>query len=308
MTNETHMSSVVSLFEVSEDIEWPDVSVGGAPYWTHRTPPLQGLSLHFAVQCTDRELGLYLQSLLSPLRVDSPEVHVYSLVSQSDGAVNMFFNDAWIDRLPDPSTAVDRLLQDLNQKVVEESPELLLFHAGGLQSGDVGILLPAPSGSGKSTLVAALVRDGLGYLSDELMAVTSSGAQLLPYQKPLALKSGSFELLCELKPVLAPAWAEFAGEQWHVPATQVGTGSVGQACTAGLVILPHYIRGGSTSLRRLHRAETFLSLAVNSVNIDAHGGQGAQLLGDLVEQCECYELEMSDLNEACRLVFSLLAN
>jgi len=45
---------------------------------------------------------------------------------------------------------------------------------------------------------------------------------------------------------------------------------------------------------------------VNTVNLKSHGARGVQLLADLVEQCDTYQLEMSDLREARRIVLGLL--
>ena len=63
--------------------------------------------------------------------------------------------------------------------------------------------MPAASGSGKSTLTAGLARAGLGYLSDELVALELDGAvpgRLLPYPKPITVKPGSFAVLADMDP------------------------------------------------------------------------------------------------------------
>ena len=52
-------------------------------------------------------------------------------------------------------------------------PGDLVFHAGAVSDGRTAVLLPAASNHGKSTLTAALVRDGLQYLTDEAAAVTA---------------------------------------------------------------------------------------------------------------------------------------
>jgi len=267
---------------------------------------MQGLSFRFAVRCTDQRLGLHLESLLAPLRVTGPAAHWYSLVTRSAGRVDVRLDDTTVASLPDAQSAAAWLLWDLNRAVVDASSEHLLFHAGGVQAGDSGVLLPAPSGSGKTTLVAALVQAGLGYLSDEVIALTGSGAQLLPYSKPLTLKAGTFELLRGLQPAFEPAPTGLVGDEWHLRPTDIRADAGGGPCRPKVIVCPRYVPGAVTTLRRLEPTEAFLAIMVNTVNLKSHGARGVQLLADLVEQCDTYQLEMSDLREARRIVLGLL--
>ena len=125
---------------------------------------------------------------------------------------------------------------DVNRSAAEASGEHLLFHAGALDAGGTGVLLPGTSGSGKSTLTAGLARAGLGYLTDELAALDLRSGQLLPYPKPITLKAGSFAVLPELdpdagrSPGLGTGAGRWAGEEWQVA---VG-GDTGRRVGAGV--------------------------------------------------------------------------
>jgi len=282
---------------------------------------MQGLSFRFALRCTDLQLGRYLESVLRPLRAPVPVAHWYSMVTTSAGRVDLFLDYERVAQLSDSRTAAEWFLWELNRAVVEQSSEHLLFHAGGVQAGERGILVPAPTGSGKSTLVAGLVCAGLAYLSDEVMAYDASSKKLLPYPKSLNLKRGSFGLLPEVERVVrnsiaaaglppaehgSSASATRYVSEVPVSPSDLRPGAVGSACQASLVVVPRYVPGGSGSLRRLSAEEMFLALATNTVNLDRRGSEGARALGGLVEQCDGYELEMSDLDQACRLVLGLL--
>ena len=66
----------------------------------------------------------------------------------------------------------------------------VFFHAGGICDPSTGaaVVYVAPGGTGKTTLTRTLGR-GLGYLSDETIAVRSDGS-IMPYLKPLSIRRG----------------------------------------------------------------------------------------------------------------------
>ena len=89
------------------------------------------------------------------------------------------------------SRDIDVLLQlwesDLHAQVAAHSRERLFIHAGVVGWHGRAILLPGRSFSGKTTLVAALVRAGATYLSDEYAVLDPNGL-VYPYAKPLSLR------------------------------------------------------------------------------------------------------------------------
>jgi hypothetical protein len=277
-----------------------------SPRWMYRSPSFSGLSFNFAVRSTDFRLGHLLESVLSPLRAEVEPEHWYSLVKLPDGRVDLLRDEWTVARLSDSSCAAAWLLWDLNRAVVESSAEHLLFHAGGVQAGCAGVLLPAPAESGKSTLVAGLVRAGLGYLSDEVVALSMRDAMLLPYPKALVVKEGSFEALAGLEPFVDPRHLEIPRSQWQLLPWQIHGGFAGAPCKPRFVVVPRYESSATTRLRPLPAVEAFLALATNAVNLDVHAGRGLELLGQLAQDCDCFELEMSDLDLACRLVLDLV--
>lgn len=67
------------------------------------------------------------------------------------------------------------------------APDHVFVHAGVVATGGVGIVVPGASFSGKSTLVAALLRAGATYYSDEYAVVDGEGL-IHPYPRPLSLR------------------------------------------------------------------------------------------------------------------------
>jgi hypothetical protein len=275
--------------------------------WALQRENHQGLSFRFGVRCDDAELGRHLAALLESLGgSDGAAEHWYSLTTRGGGAIDLSLDDEHCAQLSGAGECIDRLLWDINRASAEHSNEHLLFHAGSVAVGGAAVLLPAASGGGKSTLVTALVRAGAQYLSDELIALTFADGRVLPYPKPLAIKAGSFEAVRKLGVQPMPAPARFASDEWYLRPDDIRSGSVGAPCRPAAVIVPRYAPSGLTRLTALTATETFLALALNSVNLEYHGQAGTELLGDLVEHCPTFELEMSDLEAACHLVFDVV--
>lgn len=293
----------------------------------HRSPDFKALSYRFAVLCDDVALGTHISALLSSLRerdaderdegaVIEPAPHRYTLTSSRGlpGAVDVRRDGELVESGLAPGVAVGLLVWDVNRLAAELSGEHLLFHAGGLEASGIGMLVPGASGSGKSTLTAGLVRAGLGYLSDELVALELDAAgagpgRLLPYPKPITVKPGSFGALADM----APEMPEGEGDgEWLVP---VGAGAgagpgpgrrVGAPCEPGFVVVPRYDAAAETTLVPLSETEAFFTLALHAVNLLPHGTVGSDALGRLAAHCACYSLAFSDLDAACRLVLGVV--
>jgi hypothetical protein len=280
---------------------------------------MRGLSYRFAVRCDDERLGERVDAVLAGLRAPgakAPVGHWYSLTATPGGAgtLDVSRDDEPLAHDKCPGDALSWVVWDVNRSAAEASGEHLLFHAGALDAGGIGILLPGTSGSGKSTLTAGLARAGLGYLTDELAALDLRSGQLLPYPKPITLKAGSFAVLPELDPdagrspgpAASAGAGRWAGEEWQVAVGGDTGRRVGQACAPRLVVVPRFAAGVPTRLTPLSHTEAFLSLALHAVNLLPHGVGGSAALGRIVAQSDCYALTMSDLDEACALVSDLV--
>jgi hypothetical protein len=296
---------------------------------SHGTPKLDGLSFSFAVDCDDASLDAYLETLLGSLRSsadtvaaaaasgDAPAPARYELTSSArPGSYDLRRDGEDVELGVPPGDAVATLVWDINRLAAECSGQHLIFHSGGLEADGTGILVPAASGSGKSTLTAGLARAGLGYLSDELVALELDGARpgrMLPYPKPITVKPGSFSVLASLDPgPFADGWFSDAsvarGVEWQVPVGAAHGLAVGKPCRPAFVVVPRYDPSAGTSLTRLSETEAFFTLALHAVNMLPHGADAPGALGRLAADCECYALAMSDLDEACELVLGLVGS
>jgi hypothetical protein len=89
------------------------------------------------------------------------------------------------------SVSLDVALQTLDSamrmRIARQSPDRIFIHAGVVGHARGALLVPGSSFSGKTTLVAALVRAGATYYSDEYAALDYDGL-VHPYPKPLSLR------------------------------------------------------------------------------------------------------------------------
>lgn len=83
--------------------------------------------------------------------------------------------------------ALRRLESEIDLYVAEWARRRVFVHAGVVAWKGQAIVLPGRSYSGKTTLVAALVRAGATYYSDE-HAVLDTKGRVHPYAKPLSLR------------------------------------------------------------------------------------------------------------------------
>lgn len=135
----------------------------------------------------------------------------------------------------------------LHFQIAETARRRLFVHAGVVGWRGRAILMPGRSHSGKSTLVAALVRSGATYYSDEY-AVLDAAGRVHPYPKPLSLRDRA------------------AGKATRYPAEALG-GTVGnRPLPVGLVVVSQYKPDAAWRPRRLSAGRGVLALLANTVS------------------------------------------
>lgn len=137
------------------------------------------------------------EPFLSALRPDLPygwhETHAdaertWRVVTQDDGAIQAFLGATPVTSTGSVTDVVRQLAQDVELWVAETAERLVFVHAGVVAVDGCAIVIPGPSRAGKSTLVAALVRAGAEYLSDEFAPLDAHGLvhayRRAPSQRP----------------------------------------------------------------------------------------------------------------------------
>lgn len=277
--------------------------------WAYRTRTCRALDHRFSLRCTDPLLGSHLDELFSTFDdADDPEVTYAILGGDGDGAggyYHLFADGTQLTTATTPAWIVSYLLWHLNRAAIDSSEGCTLVHAAGAAYGEAGIVLPAPMERGKTTLVAGLLKSGLRYLSDEAVAVDPASGLLLPFPKTLTLDPGSWRVHADLRPHVPPGLERVHDMHWHVPATAIRADVVAPPVPPAFVLAHRYEPDAATTLRSVPRAQALMTLMENRFDT-GHGSRDLQVLADLVRRCDCYELVVGDLDEACTLILGVL--
>jgi hypothetical protein len=165
------------------------------------------------------------------------------------------------------------------------APEHVFIGAGAVAHNDRAILLPGMALSGKTTLVAALVRAGCVYYSDQY-AVLDERGRVHPYARPLSL------------PI--PAGPE-SNDRGEIRAAIVGAEPV----PVGAVVATAYRPGAEWRPMRLSRGEGLLALLSHTVPAQHRTEQAMRAINRALENDPV--MVASDRDEAEAVATRLLA-
>ncbi len=99
----------------------------------------------------------------------------------------------------DLTEVLEALESDVQLQVADMCEQGLFVHAGVVGWRGRAILIPGLSGSGKTTLVAALVKAGATYYSDEY-AVLDQDGRVHPYARRLSIRVANVSLRMRCRP------------------------------------------------------------------------------------------------------------
>jgi hypothetical protein len=149
-----------------------------------------------------------------------------------------------IARSPDRSKAMYILESAMHSTVAEASRRWLFVHAGVIGWRGHAIVLPGKSHAGKTTLVAALIRAGATYYSDEYAIIDEHGL-VHPFAKALSIRQ--------------------PGVTRRVPTAELGADIGTMPLPVGLVVDTHYQSQAAWRPRTLSPGEIVLALVANTV-------------------------------------------
>lgn len=278
--------------------------------WLHRTKTFRSLDFCFDIRTTDTALGRHLDRILDVFATEADDPAVtYSVFTRGTAERPRFSVYLGARRLithRNPSIALSYLLWSFNTESVSSTSGTVVLHSGAVERDGVGVMLPASQESGKTTLVTGLLHRGFRYVTDEAVVVDIATGRIRPFPKALGIDGGSWALFPDLAPEVSEDLAPWLRNQWHVPAAAVGA-ELSDGGEVRLIISPRFRPGDRTELRPMSQAEMLVVLSENSFNRASWGRAGFEAAADLVRRTRCALLPLSDLDRACDLVESAVA-
>ena len=189
----------------------------------------------------------------------------------------------------------------LNWCVSVQCHQYLIVHAAVVEKSGLALIMPAPPGSGKSTLCAGLVARGWRLLTDELALISlERPGEVVALPRPVSLKNESIDVIREFAPdqVMGPIAHDTAkGTVAHMAAPHESVQRGGEAALSRLLIFPKYTPASTTQIVPRQKSASFMELADQSFNFNVLGELGFQGLKQVLDNCDCYDLSYSDLDD-----------
>jgi HprK-related kinase A len=186
-----------------------------------------------------------------------------------------------------------------------------MIHSAVIEKNGQAVILAAPPGSGKSTLCAGLVSRGWRLLSDEMALVDRKTGGIVPVPRPISLKDESIEIMRNFQAdaVIGPLSKDTSkGTVAHLRPPVDSVKRDMESVKARYIIFPKYQRGAPTSLTARSKAKSCISLANNCFNYHILGEAGFHLLGELINDSDCFEFCYSQLEEAIPVFDAFVSN
>jgi len=180
-------------------------------------------------------------------------------------------------RTRDRDELLKALAADLRFTIAASAPRSIFVHAGVVEWRGRALLLPGRSCSGKSTLVAALLRAGARYYSDEFAVLDASG-RVHPFAKPLSLRR--------------------PGGVDEVPPEALGSRAGRRPLPVGLVAFSRYRPGARWRTRRLTAGEAAIELLRHTGPARKRPGDALACLGRVLTDTPALQLVRGEASEA----------
>ena len=215
--------------------EWPPLPSGSK--WCLGPGPRQLLGTTVELLTTDPDLAEAFSELLGSFPRATESDHHVAVVTSDELDVDGYRSTVTTDgqvvaRTVETDLALRHALSESNRLAIDNTPDRLVLHAGAVETAGHVVVIIGESGHGKSTLVAALVRSGMAYVTDEAVALDPVSGRVDVYPKWIDLDEPSRALL-GLEQVDVSAAA--AGLKYPLPPNRLGPVSAGGR--AGLLVL-----------------------------------------------------------------------
>jgi hypothetical protein len=269
------------------------------------TCTIRGTAFAFTIAT---ELATPLRALFSHLETPAgaPQTRM-AIVRTPSGELALVEDNLERLRTDEPALALGALFVAVLERIRPGLRWFALLHGAALAHRGHAFALAGSSGSGKSTLAAALLGAGFDYLADDLVALSSPHATIIPWPLPLSLKPGSLEVLTPRIPALARATryrTKDVEARLLVPHDDAWDAEPVKLRT---LIFPSFAVGGAPVLRRLSVFEALARLLTDRVWLgDPITEERVTSFLAWLDETPAYAISYGTLDDAVHLVESLI--
>lgn len=199
----------------------------------------------------------------------------------------VYLGGAQLVRTLDGDEALGALEADLELRVAAHARQRVFVHAGVVGWNGRAILIPGRSGAGKTSLVAALVRAGASYYSDEFAPLDARG-RVHPYPRPLAIREAG-----------SPRGTKY-------PIESLGGRAGTKPLPVGLVAVTRFAPQATTRLRVLTPGQAILAMMDNTVSARTQPARALAALAQVASAAICLKGKRGEADETARTLLRRL--
>ena len=245
---------------------------------------ISAFGVRIGIRTNQPEILSRLDEYFPPLWKPSTAKTIDRLFSLKIGKSNEIFE---VDEHGAKSRRLKIVLEDLERRikmyVAEMARRRVFVHAGVVAWEGKAIVIPGRSYSGKTSLVAALVRAGATYYSDEYAVLDWQG-RVHPYPQPLAIRQpGKFT-------------------QKKYPAAEIGGVTGTKPLRVSLVIVSNYQAGARWRRKPISAGQGVLELLNNTVPARRKPAVVLPTLQQVVTAATILKSSRGEAEETARLI------
>jgi hypothetical protein len=215
---------------------------------------------------------------------------LYSLiVSGSDSFYSLYRGEELISESPEIEDILEAFDSDLRLQIGTLVKDQLFVHAGVVEWRGQAIVIPGRSFSGKTTLVAALVKAGAIYYSDEY-AVLDLNGWVHSYPRTLSIRQGEGQ---RTKRCPVEALGGIAGEK-PIP--------------IGLIVQTQYQSGAQWSPQKISAGQAVLTLLDNTLVARLRPEFALPILGKAVSSAVILKSQRGEAEETTKALLQYFDN
>ncbi|MEM6462753.1 MAG: hypothetical protein AAF724_12630 [Pseudomonadota bacterium] len=237
-------------------------------------------------------------SLFEQMRTDEKASPIGRVRIETEGDRSRLLVDGKVEgRLSPGPKQVKRLYREVVRFYINAHPELVWLHAGCTAGDNGAVLIPGQWGRGKSTLTVELCKNGMSFLSDDIVPLDPHGHQSIPFPNTPQLRDRTDKALLREEVTYLSKSAIPIGRD------RIADG----ARTVSVLVFPHYREGTGAKLRELPPAQAVGQLLENCLSFPLNSDQTIQALCSMVTQKSSYTLDFCDPAEAVAEILALPA-